>query len=111
MNTETVAQIGAHWWLWVLLASAIAYATKLLGYGVPARWLHHPRMARVAGSLTIALLAALTAMNTFASGQQLVLDARLAALVVAAIALALRAPFLVVVVLGAGASAAVRWWM
>ncbi|MBB6576911.1 putative membrane protein [Comamonas odontotermitis] len=111
MNTETIAQIGGHWWLWVLLASAIAYATKLLGYGVPARWLHHPRMARVAGSLTIALLAALTAMNTFSSGHQLVLDARLAALAVAAIALALRAPFLLVVVLGAGASAAVRWWM
>lgn len=104
MNTE----LSNHWWLWVLAASAVAYATKLLGYGVPARWLHHPRMARVAGALTIALLGALTAMNTFANGQQLVLDARLAALVVAGIALALRAPFLLVVVLGAAASAVVR---
>lgn len=100
-----------NWWLWIALASALAYATKLLGYGVPARWLHHPRMARVAGALTISLLAALTAMNTFASGQQLVLDARLAALVVAALALALRAPFLLVVVLGAAASALARWWI
>ncbi|MEG0922887.1 MAG: AzlD domain-containing protein [Comamonas sp.] len=97
------------WWFWIALASAIAYATKLLGYMVPARWLHHPRMARVAGSLTVALLAALTAMNTVASGQQLVLDARVAALVVAGIALALRLPFLLVVVLGAAASALVRW--
>ena len=105
MNTE----LSNHWWLWVLAASAVAYATKLLGYGVPARWLHHPRMARVAGALTIALLGALTAMNTFANGQQLVLDARLAALLVAALALALRAPFLLVVVLGAAASAAARW--
>ena len=105
MSTE----LTNHWWLWVLAASAVAYATKLLGYGVPARWLHHPRMARVAGALTIALLGALTAMNTFANGQQLVLDARLAALLVAALALALRAPFLLVVVLGAAASAAARW--
>jgi uncharacterized membrane protein len=97
------------WWFWIALGSAIAYATKLLGYMVPARWLHHPRMARVAGSLTVALLAALTAMNTVASGQQLVLDARVAALVVAGIALVLRLPFLLVVVLGAAASALVRW--
>ena len=104
MSTE----LTNHWWLWVLAASAVAYATKLLGYGVPARWLHHPRMARVAGALTIALLGALTAMNTFANGQQLVLDARLAALVVAGMGLALRAPFLLVVVLGAADSALVR---
>ncbi len=105
-----MADVSTHWWLWLLLASAVAYATKLLGYAVPARWLRHPRMARIAGSLTIALLAALTAINTFSSGQQLALDARLAALLVAGLALALRAPFLLVVVLGAAASAAVRWW-
>ena len=99
----------SNWWFWIVLASAVAYATKLLGYTVPARWLHHPRMARVAGSLTIALLAALTAMNTFANGQQLSVDARLAALVVAGVALWLRLPFLLVVVLGATASAMVRW--
>ena len=97
------------WWFWIVLASAVAYATKLMGYTVPARWLHHPRMARVAGSLTIALLAALTAMNAFANGQQLSVDARLAALVVAGVALWLRLPFLLVVVLGAAASAMVRW--
>ena len=99
----------SNWWFWIVLASAVAYATKLMGYTVPARWLHHPRMARVAGSLTIALLAALTAMNAFANGQQLSVDARLAALVVAGIALWLRLPFLLVVVLGATASAMVRW--
>ena len=104
------AELASYWWLWVVLASVLAYATKLLGYSVPARWLHHPRMARVAGALTIALLAALTAMNTFAHGQQLVMDARLAALLVAAVALVLRAPFLLVVLLGAVASAAMRWW-
>lgn len=61
-------------------------------------------MARVAGAITVALLSALTVMNTFASGTALVLDARLAAMAAAALALWLRLPFLPVVVLGAG-----RW--
>ena len=96
-------------WTAILLASAAAYLTKWAGYAVPARWLQHPRMARVAGAITVALLAALTVMNTFASGTQLAIDARLAALVVAALALWARWPFLLVVVLGAAASALVRY--
>ena len=96
-------------WGWIALACAIAYATKLLGYGLPARWLGNPRMGLIAGSLTVALLASLTVMNTVASGTQLVLDARLGALAVAAIALWLRLPFLAVVVLGALACALLRW--
>ena len=97
-------------WTAILLACAAAFATKLAGYAVPARWLHSPRMHRVAGALTVALLASLTVMNTVAHGSALVLDARLAALAVAALALWLRTPFLLVVVSGAAAAAAVRWW-
>ncbi len=96
-------------WNAILLACACAFATKLAGYAIPARWLHNPRMHRVAGALTVALLASLTVMNTVANGRVLVLDARLAALAVAALALWMRAPFLLVVVLGAGAAAVVRW--
>lgn len=96
-------------WGAVLLACAIAFATKLAGYAVPARWLSNPRMARVAGALTVALLAALTVMNTFAAGAALVLDARVASLAVAALALWARLPFVVVVLLGSAAAAAVRW--
>ena len=65
---------------------------------------------RVAGAITVALLSALTVMNTFAAGTALVIDARLAALGVAALALWLRLPFLLVVVLGAAAAGLVRWW-
>lgn len=97
-------------WIAILLACAAAYLTKWAGYAVPARWLNNPRMARVAGAITVALLAALTVMNTFAAGTQLVIDARLTALIVAALALWARLPFLLVVVLGAAASALVRWW-
>ena len=95
-------------WGWVLLACAVSIATKFLGFLVPAQLLDNPRMLRVAGSLTIGLLAALTATNTFASGQALVVDARVVALVVAAVALWLRAPFLVVVAAGALAAGVAR---
>jgi uncharacterized membrane protein len=95
-------------WVWLLIACALAYAWKLMGYFVPARLLENPRMSRVAGTMTIGLLASLTAVNTVASGQALAADARLGALAAAAIALALRAPFLVVVVAGAGTAAMLR---
>ncbi|WP_142059115.1 AzlD domain-containing protein [Pseudarthrobacter sp. B4EP4b] len=95
-------------WIWLLIACALAYAWKLMGYFVPARLLKDPRMSRVAGTMTIGLLASLTVVNTVASGQSLAADARLGALAAAAIALALRAPFLVVVVLGAGTAAVLR---
>ncbi|BBE21256.1 hypothetical protein MN0502_01390 [Arthrobacter sp. MN05-02] len=95
-------------WGWILLACAISIATKFVGFLVPAKLLDDPRMLRVAGSLTIGLLAALTAVNTFASGQALVVDARIAALAAAALALWLRAPFLVVVAVGALAAGLAR---
>lgn len=95
-------------WHWILLACAAAFLTKWLGYAVPARWLQNPRMPQIAASMTVALLASLTVMNTFAVGTQLALDARLGALVVAGIALWLRAPFLLVVVLGAVSAAVLR---
>lgn len=97
-------------WIAIAVACAITFLTKLAGYAVPARWLQNPRMARVAGAITVALLSALTVMNTFADGTALVLDARLAALAAAALALWARLPFLLVVLLGAGAAGAVRWW-
>lgn len=95
-------------WLWILIACAVAYLTKLAGYLVPAKVMENPRMTRIAGTLTIGLLASLTAVNTFSTGQALVLDARLAALLAAGAALWLRAPFLVVVLSGAGAAAVAR---
>jgi uncharacterized membrane protein len=95
-------------WGWILLASAAAYATKLAGYLVPSRWLENDHMTRIAGTLTIGLLASLTAVNAFSAGQELVIDARVAALVAAGIALWIRAPFLIVVIVGAAAAALVR---
>lgn len=95
-------------WHWILVACAAAFLTKWLGYAVPARFLQSPRMTQIASCVTVALLAALTVMNTLAVGQDVVLDARVVALVLAAVALWLRAPFLLVVVLGACGAALVR---
>lgn len=95
-------------WTWIVTACLAAYALKLSGYLVPGRVLEHPRMARLTSVLTIGLLSALVVMNTFAAASALVLDARVVALGVAAVALALRAPFLLVVVLGAVAAALTR---
>ena len=95
-------------WFWILLACAAAFVTKLLGYLVPRKWLENARIARVAGTLTIGLLASLTVANTVATGQELIVDARLGALVAAAIALWFKAPFLVVVIVGAATAAGLR---
>jgi Branched-chain amino acid transport protein (AzlD). len=95
-------------WFWVLLACLVAFLTKLAGYLVPARLLKNKRMTRIAGTLTIGLLASLTIVNAVASGTHLTLDSRLGALAAAAIALLFRAPFLVVVIVGALAAALLR---
>ena len=100
-------------WIAIVVGGLAVYAIKLVGHLLPEHWLAEPRVARTAALVTVALLAALVAIQTFASGQDLTVDARLPALVVAAVALVLRAPFLLVVVLGAGTAALVRalGWM
>ncbi|WP_313401134.1 AzlD domain-containing protein [Stenotrophomonas sp.] len=95
-------------WTWIVLGCVAAWAIKFAGYLVPVRWLESPRMSRVAGCLTIGLLASLTTMNTVSAGQGVVLDARIAALLAAGAALLLRLPFLVVVMVGAAAAALIR---
>ncbi len=96
-------------WVTVLAACLVAYLLKLAGYLVPARWLSGPRVRRVTGLLPVALLTALVVVQTFASGSHgLTLDARTAGLAVAVVALLLRAPFLVVVLLAAATAAGLR---
>ena len=95
-------------WVAVLVTAAGCYLLKLAGLSVPQAVLDHPVVERVADLLPVALLAALVAVQVFAEGSALVLDARLVGLAVAVVALLLRAPFLVVVVLAAVAAALVR---
>ena len=89
-------------WTTVLVASALAFALKLLGYVVPARWLDGERTTRVTSALPIALLAALVGVQTLTDTDgSVTVDSRVAAVAVAVVALLLRAPFIVVVVLAA----------
>ncbi|MFG6401826.1 MULTISPECIES: AzlD domain-containing protein [unclassified Microbacterium] len=97
-------------WNAVLLASVLCLAVKAVGYAVPGHWLEAPRPARIADLLTVALLAALVAVQALGVGQAIVVDARLPALLVAAGLLALRAPFLVVVTAAALVAALLRLW-
>jgi len=96
-------------WLTVLAACALAYTLKLAGYLVPHRLLDGRRVRRITALLPVALLAALVMVQAFAgAGRTLVLDSRAAGLGVAVVALLVRAPFLVVVVLAAATAAALR---
>ncbi len=95
-------------WTAILLASGVCYLLKLAGLSVPPRVLDHPVVARVADLIPVALLAALVAVQVFADGPAMVIDARLLGLAVALVLLLLRAPFLVVVVGAAAAAAALR---
>jgi uncharacterized membrane protein len=95
-------------WLTLLLACLLAYLAKLAGHIVPPSWLDHPTAARISALLPVSLLAALVAVQTVVSDGRLVLDARAAGLAAAAVALLLRAPFLVVVVVGAVVAAGLR---
>ncbi len=95
-------------WVTVLAASLGCYLLKLAGLSVPAAWVEQPWVARVVDFVPAALLAALVAVQAVASGNDLVLDGRLVGLAAAAVALALRAPFVVVLVVAGAAGALVH---
>jgi branched-subunit amino acid transport protein len=95
-------------WVAVLVGAAGCYALKLAGLSVPRRILDNPRMQRVATVLPVAMLGALAAVQTFADGRDLAVDARAAGVAAALVALWRRAPFLVVVGVAALTSALVR---
>jgi uncharacterized membrane protein len=95
-------------WLAIVAASVGCYLLKLVGLSVPSWVLEHPLVARVADLIPVALLSALVAVQVFADGGALVLDARVAGLAFATVALLLRAPFLVVVFGAAAVAALVR---
>lgn len=92
-------------WTWLLLACAAAFAIKLAGYLLPQALLDRPLFHDLAAALTVGLLASLTVMNTIGKGQGIALDSRLLALAAGAVALKLRAPYLVVVIVGGLAAA------
>ena len=95
-------------WIVVLAVGAATVAIKgagpvlLGGRELPAR------VAGVVGLMAPALLAALVMVNAFGSGRHLVIDARAGGLAAAAVAIALRAPLLLVVAVAAVTAASIR---
>ncbi|MFF9914576.1 AzlD domain-containing protein [Streptomyces sp. NPDC013457] len=95
-------------WIAIGLTVVGCYLVKFLGLLVPAGTLERPLVQRLAALVPVALLAALTAQQTFGAGTGLTLDARAAGVAAAAVALVLRAPFLVVVAAAVVVTAGVR---
>lgn len=96
-------------WTTVLLASALSFVLKFIGYLVPPRYLEGKRTSNIVALLPVALLTGLVCVQAFAGdGGRVVVDARAAAAVAAIIALVLRAPFIVVVIVVAATAAIIR---
>jgi branched-subunit amino acid transport protein len=95
-------------WTAVVVASVGCYLLKLAGLSVPAAWVEQPWVARIVDFVPAALLAALVAVQGLTTEDRIVVDGRLAGLAVAALALALRAPFIVVIALAGATGAAVH---
>lgn len=97
-------------WIAVLGASLTAFLNKYIGHSVPEKWLNRPTFMRINALVPIVLLSALVAVQTFANKKELVLDQRAAGVFVALLALKVKAPFPVVVVLAAITSASIYNW-
>lgn len=95
-------------WTIILVASFGVFVIKLIGYLLPASILTRPRPTRIANLLTVAMLAALVAVQTLGAGESIVLDARIPAVVLAAGLFALRVPYIVVVLVAGVVAALLR---
>ena len=95
-------------WTAIGVLTVVCFAIKAAGpVALGGREL--PRAAeRLIVLLPAALLSALVVVQTFASGRELVLDARAAGLAAAVVAVALRASVLVVLLVAAVTAAALR---
>ena len=95
-------------WLIVIVVALGTIAIKASGPVLLGGRTLPPRVGAVVTLLAPALLAALVVNASVSSGSQLVADARLIGLGAAVMALAVRAPILVVVLVAAAATAFAR---
>jgi branched-subunit amino acid transport protein len=92
-------------WIATLGASVICYLLKLLGYSLPQSTLNNPRVQRINTFIPIVLLSALVSVQTLTFNSEVVIDHRLAGVVVAALALKMRVSFPLMMVAAAFTSA------
>jgi uncharacterized membrane protein len=95
-------------WAAMAVLAVGTYLMKAVGPIASAGRQLPPRLQTLAELLPAALLAALVATQTVGDGTALTLDARMVGVGVAAVAVVLRAPFAVVVLVGALATAVTR---
>jgi branched-subunit amino acid transport protein len=95
-------------WLLVAIVGLGTVALKGVGPLVLGGRRVPDRLTGVVSLLAPTLLAALIVTNTFATGTALVIDARVAGMAAAVVAIVLRAPILVVIVVAAVAAAVTR---
>lgn len=96
-------------WITVALAGVTTMALKAAGPLVLKDRPTPPVLARLIGHTGPALLTALVIAAVFGGDHRLLLDPRAAGLAAAILAVALRAPLLVVVFMAAAVTAMVRW--
>lgn len=95
-------------WTFVFVLAGTAYAFKFLGLVVIGGRTLPAALDRCLALIPSALIAAITVANTFGNGQALQIDARSAGVAVSVVAAWRRLPLIVVIVLGAAATALVR---
>jgi len=84
-------------WIATIGTSVLAFLIKYSGTLIPNKVLESEMVRKINALLPIAMLSALVAVQAFAPKKELMIDHRAAGLVVAAIALKLKAGFPVVV--------------
>ena len=95
-------------WTLILVLAAGAYLFKVTGLVIlGGRTLPAP-LERCLALIPAAVVTALIVKDTLTVGQQIVIDARAAGITAAIVAAWRRAPIIVVIVAGAGVTAAVR---
>lgn len=95
------------WWL----IAAVSVMNLVLKAAFPMIWRGRElsqRALAVVAMMPAALLTALVLTETVTTGQHLVIDSRLGGLAAAVVALRLRAPMIVVVIVAAAVTAAIR---
>jgi uncharacterized membrane protein len=95
-------------WVTVIAIASATIVIKAAGPVILGGRQLPPAVLNVVALLPAALLAALVAVLTFQANGSLVLDARLIGVAVAAVAIWLRTPILIVVLLAAAVTAAAR---
>jgi branched chain amino acid efflux pump len=95
-------------WTTLLTLGVISYSLKAVGPLLAGGRQLGAQARRTLDLVAVPVLAALIATQTLADGHRLVIDARAAALTLAAVLALRRAPFLVVVLASAGTAALLR---